>query len=100
MTCIGSSHRSSVLLDEPCQVGYQKQRASSVCFSRRERHLVVPEGIPSQIVVQAYCTTSVFDLCDLTRFCFYYMLFSPSVPLSKSNVVRALFHLWWCASGA
>ncbi len=61
---------------------------------------MVPEGIPSQFVVQAYCTTSVFDLCDPTRFCLQYMLFSPSALLSKGHVDPVPFHLWWCAAGA
>jgi hypothetical protein len=66
---------------------------------RWERHVVVPEGIPVSVVFREARTISGFDLCDLTRCCFYYMLFAPSVSLSKGNVVRALFHLWWCARG-
>lgn len=46
------------LVDGRCQVGYQKQRESPLRASpQRERHLVVPEGIPGQFCVQACCTT-------------------------------------------
>ncbi len=78
-----------------------KNKESPLCASPgRERHVVVPEGIPSQFVVQACCTTSEFDLCDLTRFCLQYMLLFSLTPLSKANRDRVLFHLWWCAVGA
>jgi hypothetical protein len=50
-------------------VGYHKQRESSACFSSRERHLVVPEGIPSQFFVQARLALLEYSTCDLTHFC-------------------------------
>jgi hypothetical protein len=43
-----------VLVIEPCQNGIpETKRVLCVLLLSRERHVVVPEGIPSQIVVQA-----------------------------------------------
>jgi len=47
--------------------------------------LVVPEGIPSQFVVQAYCTTSEFDLGDLNWLCLKYMLLFLSTPREQRH---------------
>src|ERR1700730_12429943 len=101
MICIVSSPFTSVALSMKRARWDTKNKESPLRASPgRKRHLVVPEGIPSQIVVQAYCTTSGFDLYDLTDFCLKYRLFFLSLLLNEDNVGRVPFHFWWCAAGA